>query len=353
MKKFLFPIVATAIVLIIIVILFFLGSRKEKAGRQEVLGDIPVNVFKIKKQMLSNLVSMVGVINPMNDVEIISEAQGVARAIHVKVGDPVKKGMVLFELDDLVRQSDMAKSEINYFKAKRDFERNKTLYEQNSISAAQLDLSRLDMQSAENEMTRSQKALDDTKIKATITGTLNSKKVNEGSYVQLNSVVGSIVDISTLKVRVNVSEKDAFMLHPGDSVDITTDVYPGQVFYGHVDNIASKADDDHTFPVEIKLPNSSDNPLKGGMFARVNFTSITSRNTLVIPREAFTGSVRNAQVFIVEGNIARLRKISIGRESGQYLEVLNGLEEGELVVTSGQNNLTDNVKVTIITHDDH
>jgi RND family efflux transporter MFP subunit len=348
MKKLLFPSIATVAVVLIIVLLFVIGKRKEKGNRQEVLGNIPVNVVGIKKQIMSNLVSMVGVIDPDNDVEIIAEAGGVVTAIHVKVGDNVKKGTVLVELDDLVRRSDMARSEINYFKAKRDFERNKTLYEQNSISAAQLDLSRLDMQSAENDMTRSQKALDDTKVKATINGTINTKKVNEGSYVQVNSSLGNIVDISTLKVRVNISEKDAFMLQPGDSVEITTDVYPGQVFYGHVDNIASKADDDHTFPVEIKLPNSSQYPLKGGMFARVNFTSITSRNTLAIPREALTGSVRNAQVFVVTGNIARLRNITIGRESGQFLEVLNGLQEGELVVTSGQNNLSDNVKVVIV-----
>ncbi|MCK9220753.1 MAG: efflux RND transporter periplasmic adaptor subunit [Bacteroidales bacterium] len=348
MKKILFPSIATVIVVLIIIFLFMIGKRKEQGDRKDVLSDIPVNVVGIKKQVLSNLVSMVGVINPNNDVDIIGEAQGIVKAIHVKVGDNVKKGMVLFEIDDLVLRSDMARSEINFFKSKRDFERNKTLYEQNSISAAQLDLSRLDMQSAENEMTRSQKALDDTKVKATISGTINSRKINEGSYVQLNSVLGNIVDISTLKVRVNVSEKDAFMLSPGDSVEITTDVYPGQIFYGHVDNIASKADDDHTFPVEIKLPNSSENPLKGGMFARVNFTSITSRNTLVIPREALIGSVKNAQVFIVSGNIARLRNITLGRESGQFLEVLNGLEEGMFVVTSGQNNCSDNVKVVIV-----
>lgn len=348
MKKILFTLITSIIVITIIALLFVLGKKKEKGSRQDVLSDIPVNVFECKKQLLSNLVSMVGVVNPNNDVDIISEAQGIVKAIHFKIGDNVCKGKLLLEIDDLVRKSDMARSEINFFKAKRDFERNRTLYEQNSISAAQLDLSRLDMQSAENDMTRSQKALDDTRVKATITGTINARKVNEGSYVQLNSTIGNIVDISTLKVMVNVSEKDAFMLKPGDSVEITTDVYPGVNFYGRVDNIASKADDEHTFPVEIKLPNSHENPLKGGMFARVNFTSITSRNAIVIPREALIGSVKNGQVFVIHQNIARFRVITLGRESDQFLEVLNGLKEGELVVTSGQYNLSDNIKVMIV-----
>ncbi len=348
MKRFLFPVISVVIIIGVIILLFVIGHKKEKAGRGDVLSDIPVNVFKCNKQLLSNAVTMVGVINPNNDVDIISEAQGVVKALHFKVGDVVKKGTVLVEVDDLIKKSDMARSEINYFKSKRDFERNKTLYEQNSISAAQLDLSRLDMQSAENDMTRSRKALDDTKVKATIAGTINSRKVNEGSYVQQNANLGNIVDISTLKVRVNVSEKDAFMLVPGDSVEVTTDVYPGVKFYGRVDNIASKADDDHTFPVEIILANSTRNPLKGGLFARVNFISITSRDAIVIPREALIGSVKSAQVFIILGNTAKMRNITIGRESGQFLEVLNGLAEGDLVVTSGQNNLSDNSKVLVV-----
>lgn len=339
---------ATVIAVLIIVFIFIIGKRKEESKRQDVLSDVPVNVYKVQKQELSNLISMVGVINPDKEVEIISEAQGVVKAVHFKVGNQVEKGDVMFEIDDLVCKSDMARAEINYFKAKRDFERNKTLYEQNSISAAQLDLSRLDMQSAENDMTRSQKALDDTKVKATINGTINAKRVSEGSYVQPGASLASIVDISTLGVTVNVSEKDAFMLHPGDSVEIATDVYPGKTFYGHVNYVVSKAADDHTFPVDINLPNSSSNPLKGGMFARVNFTSVSSRHTLVIPREAISGSVRNAMVFVVSGDIATLRSVTIGRESGQFLEILNGLQEGELVVTSGQNNLSDNTKVVVV-----
>ncbi|MEI6435634.1 MAG: efflux RND transporter periplasmic adaptor subunit [Bacteroidota bacterium] len=348
MKKLTFTIVATAIVSLIIALLFFFGNKKENSVRQEVLSDVPVTIDTVKKQSLTNLVSLVGLIDPENDVEIITEAHGLINKVNFKIGELVKKGTVLVEIDDLLIKSDLARQEINYFKAKRDFERNKTLYEQNSISASQLDISRLDMQAAENDLTRAKKALDDTKVKAPISGVINSKKVNEGSYIQQNSSIGNIVDISTLKVKVNISEKDAFVLHPGDSVEVTTDVYPGRKFLGHVDNIASKADEAHTYPVEIHLPNNPSFPLKGGMFGRINFTTITSRDAIAISRDALIGSVKNAQVFVVKGNIASLRNITIGRESGQLLEVLNGLEEGEMVVTSGQNNLSDNIKVIIV-----
>ncbi len=348
MKKLYFTIIASVVVILIIAGLFFLGHKKENSGRQEVLSNVPVTIDTVIKKSLTNLVSMVGLIDPENDVEIISEAKGMITRLNFKIGDQVKKGTVLVEIDDAIIKSDLARQEINYFKAKRDFDRNKTLYEQNSISASQLDISRLDMQAAENDLTRAKRALDDTKVKAPINGTINTKKVNEGSYIQQNSSIGNIVDISTMKVKVSISEKDAFVLHPGDSVEITTDVYPGHRFLGHVDNIASKADEAHTYPVEIHLPNSAAFPLKGGMFGRINFTSITSRDAIAISRDALIGSVKNAQVFVIKGNIASLRNITIGRESGQLLEVLNGLEEGEMVVTSGQNNLSNNLKVIIV-----
>ena len=348
MKKLYFTIIASVVVILIIVGLFFLGHKKENSGRQEVLSDVPVAIDTVIKQSLTNLVSMVGLIDPDNDVEIISEAKGMITRLNFKIGDQVKKGTVLVDIDDVIIKSDLARQEINYFKAKRDFDRNKTLYEQNSISASQLDISRLDMQAAENDLTRAKRALDDTRVKAPINGTINTRKVNEGSYIQQNSSIGNIVDISTMKVKVSISEKDAFMLHPGDTVEITTDVYPGHRFLGHVDNIASKADEAHTYPVEIHLPNNPAFPLKGGMFGRINFTSITSRDAIAISRDALIGSVKNAQVFVIKGNIASLRNITIGRESGQLLEVLNGLEEGEMVVTSGQNNLSDNQKVVIV-----
>ena len=125
-------------------------------------------------------------------------------------------------------------------------------------------------------------------------------------------------------------------------------MYPGRIFIGHVENIASKADEAHTYPVEIRLPNDPKFPLKGGMFGRINFISITSRDAIAISRDALIGSVKNAQVFVIKDNLASLRNITIGRESGQLLEVLNGLETGEMVVTSGQNNLSDNIRVVII-----
>ena len=139
-----------------------------------------------------------------------------------------------------------------------------------------------------------------------------------------------------------------FKLKPGDEVSVTTDVYPGVTFKGKISTISDQADNAHTYPVEITLPNSKEHPLKGGMFGRVMFTSIKNNESVLIPREALMGSVKDAKVFVVENGIAKERNVIIGSTSDNMLEVLSGLKVGEQIVVNGQNNLKDQFKVNIV-----
>ena len=347
-KSLLFSIASLIIVAAVIAIIFFGKKETNPSDQKQSYGDIPVSTTLVKKMKLVNSISLVGVVNANNDVNVISEAQGLVVDVKVKVGDYVKAGTVLFQIDDVIMQSNLASTEINYLKAKRDFERSETLYQENSISAAQLDLARLGMKAAESQLTLAKKQLNDTKIKAPISGTINKRMVDLGTMVNGGTPVANIVDISMLKVLLNVSEKDAFQIKIGEQTEITTDVYPGVKFFGRVDNIASKADEAHTYPVEVKLPNNPKNPLKAGMFARVNFTSQSSMESLAIPRESLVGSIKDARVYMVQNQVAKLKNIVVGKSSGNFLEVISGLDENEVIVTNGQNNLSDNSKVVII-----
>ena len=338
------------VIVIVVIVAIFLSNQNEtnSPDKKQLYGDVPVSTTIVKKMQLVNNISLVGVVNASNDVNVISEAQGLVMDVKVKVGDNTNVGTVLFQIDDIIMQSNLASADINYLKAKRDFERSETLYQENSISAAQLDLARLGMKAAESQLTLAKKQLSDTKIKAPISGTINKLIVDVGTMVNPGTPVANIVDISTLKVLLNVSEKDAFQLKPGDPAEITTDVYPGVIFSGRVDNIAAKADEAHTYQVEVKLPNDRKNPLKAGMFARVNFALKNSTESLVIPRESLIGSIKDAYVYMIQGQIAKLKKVVVGQSSGDFLEILSGLNESDVIVTNGQNNLSDNSKVTII-----
>jgi RND family efflux transporter MFP subunit len=340
-------------VLLVLVAAFFLmrGTATKPVSTSAISADVPVSVINVQRLKLASSISLAGTINASNDVNVISETQGSVRRVYLQVGDIVKAGTVLVEVEDDIPRSNLATAEISYQKAKRDFERSETLFQENSISRAQLDAGRLAMQAAENQFEIARRQLENTKIKTPIAGTVNTRFVEVGTMVQPGVPIANIVEITTLKVRVNVSERAAFQLKAGDPVDITTDVYPGQKFQARVDNIASKSDEAHTYPVEIKLSNSLKYPLKAGMFCRIAFTSIAATEAIAIPRASLIGSVKDATVFVVRSGIAYLQQIVVGKQTNEYLEVLNGLSEGDTVVTSGQNNLVDRTRVLIVTSD--
>jgi RND family efflux transporter MFP subunit len=340
-------------ILLLPLLLFLLISipgcgRGDEPKPTAMATDVPVSVTVVKKQKLESSLSLVGNINASADVNVIAETQGTATAVFVKVGSSVRAGTVLVQVDDEIPRSTKAAAEINFQKAQRDFQRAEDLYQENSISASQLDASRLAMKAAENQLDIARRQLDNTRIKSPIPGTVNARYVDPGTMVQPGKPVANIVDIRLLKVRVNVSEREAFQLKPGDRVEISTDVYPGVAFGGTIDNIASKADEAHTYPVEIVVPNSEKHPLKAGMFARIAFRSIAPTEALTIPRVALIGSIKDAQVFVIRENIARLCPVVIGKQSADLLEVVSGLAEGDTAVISGQNNLVDRARVQIV-----
>jgi RND family efflux transporter MFP subunit len=351
MKNWKLILTATVLILIIASILFI---NKKKMSVAYVGGIKDVYYVKVEKagfKDLSESFSLVGTITANNDVNIISETSGRVTAVFAKVGDYKEAGSVLFQVDDELKKAALMSSEANYEKAKKDYERFNQLYKEKSASDSQLDQAKLAYSLAEAQYIVAKRQYNDTKIKTPISGYVTARYVDVGSMVQgapQATLVANIVDISKVKVKLNVAEKDAFSMKVNDPVSITVDVYPGKEFKGKIESISYKSDEAHTFPVEISLSNENKNPLKAGMFARVEFTSLQERKSIVIPREAIVGSIRQSRVYIVQNGIAKLRDIVTGRESGTLVEVLQGLMDGEEIIVNGQNNIVENTLVTVI-----
>ena len=329
-------IVSIVVVLAIIIAVLFMNKRKMAATTAGGIKDVYyVSVGKAEKKNLTESLNMVGTITANDDVNIISEAAGKITGVFTKVGDYKQAGSVLFQVDDELKKAALMSAEANYEKAKKDYERFQTLYQQKSVTDSQLDQAKLGAAMAEAQYIVAKRQLNDTQIKTPISGYITARYVDLGSMVQgapQATMVANIVDISKLKVKLNLAESDAFLTKAGDAVSVTVDVYPGVTFKGRVESVSSKGDDAHTYPVEISINNESAHPLKAGMFARVEFTSLKNRETIVIPRDALVGSVKEPQVFVVENGIAKLRNLTVGSESGIFVQVIQGLMEGETIV---------------------
>lgn len=309
-----------------------------------------VSVVTASKQNITENFSLVGTIIANNDVVILSETQGRVVKINAEVGDYKTAGSVLVEVDDELKEAAYKTATMTYDKAKKDLARFESLYKESSISESQIEQARWNFQNAEAQYIMARRQYRDTKITTPISGIVTARPVNIGTMLQgapQPTVVANVVDISKLKVKVNVAEKDVFKLEIGDNVDITTDIYPGVKLNGRISTISAKGDDAHTYPVEVTLNNSTKHPLKAGMFGRVSFMPTSNQENIVIPREAIVGSVRDAKVYVVQNNIAKLRPVVVGKELGTNVEVISGIKTGDVVVVNGQNNLKDNVAVTV------
>jgi RND family efflux transporter MFP subunit len=322
---------------------------------------VPVEITPVVRSPLAESITAIGTVNALHDVVVSSETGGRITGVAFAVGDVVRKGQTLVQVDDELQaiaveqaRAQTIAAQTSFAKAKKDFERGESLYGTKDISDSELETYRLGYRSAEAQyrsavasLKQAERAYTDTKIKATISGIIASKKVEIGEMVMPGKEVVNIVDLGSLKVRLSIPEKEITRVRPHQVASLTVDSAPGMTFQGSVFSVGSKAESPtgHTYPVEIMVKNSADLMLKAGMFARVDIRTNAVSDALVISKESIVNDDTQPSVFVAEDRIARLRSITTGIRSGDSVQVLRGLHEGELVVSFGQKSLKNGTPV--------
>lgn len=351
MKRFI--IIAVVVILTGMIAFRLMQNKKTIEARAQVEDNssqvVSVNVYKTEKKIAEKKLRMVGTAIANQVIDIKSEVQGKIISLNITLGQKVSKGQELARIDDRLRALAVDNAQQRLADARQNFERFKNLYEGGAASKAQFEQYSLAYENARNQVDQARKELSSTTVTAPISGIITSKQAEEGSFTTMGSPIATVVDISKLKIQLNISENDVYALNLGDEVTITTTVFPGVNYHGKVTYISPKGDEAHNYPVELSIENKKDKQLKAGTYVDVTFNKQNNLPTLQIPREALVGSMKDAKVYIVDKeNTVQLKPIVIGNDYGQLLEVIEGLSEGEVVVTSGQINLTNGAKVTII-----
>lgn len=288
-----------------------------------------------------------GNFQPNREMDFASENAGRVVRILVKEGSYVRPGQTLAVIDAGILNIDLESSQAALDNALRDQQRFENAYKTGGVTQQQLDQIRLQVENAKARVNQAKIRTSDANVRSSISGVVNKKYVEPGAYVSPGTRLFELVDVSKLKLIVNVNEYQVTQLKVGDKVDITASVYPDKKFYGKISFIGNKADAALNFPVEIEVDNSK-NDLKAGMYGTALFAFDNQKSSLVVPRSAFAGSVSSNEVFVVENGVAKARKVTSGKVVGNEVEILDGLQEGEKVITSGQINLEDGSKVSAI-----
>ena len=341
----------TALIIFIVAVVGLL-VRNRLIQKSKIAQNVPllptVSTTVVQKKSLQETLSLVGTLEAVRDVVVVSETSGRVVAVRAEVGDKLVGGSEIVRVDDELKLASFRTAEVNFEKAKKDLSRYENLYASKAATDAEVEAARLNFKAGEAQFLTARRQYQDARIKSPIPGILTSRSVDLGDMVQPGTAVANVVDISSFKAIVNLAEKDINKVKVGDRVNVTSDLLPGQAFSAKVLNLSVKGDEAHSYRVEISIPNPQGSPLKAQMFCRITFPVLVKRESVVIPREALTGSRKDPQVFVLRGDRVALLSITLGAEVETDVEVLKGLNPGETIVVSGQQNIGDGARVSAV-----
>lgn len=321
-----------------------MGGGKKQASDETVSGNaVTVKTDRAAVSRVARTEVFTANLKGFKEQQIIPATNQRIDRIYAEVGDKVKEGQLLVDMNKL--EYITTKNSLLVTEQTRD--RLARVYESGGVSKQQLDELDATIFSQKELFKNLEQNLS---FRAPFAGVVTKRNFEEGDFFSMAAGVGilQIMQIEKLKAYISVSEQNFADVRTGMPVEITTDVFPGRVFEGKVSRIDPAINSmTRTFEVEVAIPNSSET-LRPGMFARatLNLGEVenVTVNDMAIQHQAGTN---NKYVFVAENGVAVRRPVVTGRQSGDRVEILSGVNEGDNVIVAGIARLTNGVKVEV------
>ena len=321
------------------------GNNASKGAQQtEVLADVSptVSVEQVSVREVPQTATYTSTVQPYVKNNIAPQMAGRITKINVEIGDNVTKGQILAEMD----KSSLLQAQLQLQNQEVEFERLKALYEAGGISKSDFDAVELAVKVAKTQVENLE---ENTVLRSPVNGVVTARNYDAGDMYAMSAPIYTVEQIKPVKLLVAISESDYTKVKKGDSVEIAADALPGTKFYGKVGKIYPTIDPaTRTFTVEVVVDNNY-STLRPGMFARV-IVDFGSNNNVVIPDVAVVKQQGSGERFVyvlnADGTVT-YTKVVLGRRMGTEYEVLEGLSDGDRIVTGGQIRLKDGIKVTV------
>lgn len=350
MKKLIYIIIA---LVALAAIGFTLANNKKEMQEKAAIASrkseaIPVVMTEAQVSKIDKSFNANGIFMPDKSLTLTSETQGQVVRLNKRKGDAVRAGEVLAQVEDNVLRANVITAQANFEKTRRDLERFENLAAGDAITKRQLEEVKLGHQNAQAQLILARQQLSKATIKAPISGVINELHIEIGSVLGPGAKLFDIVNVDKLKLNVKVGERDIMLLQRGAKVDVKADVNPTDTYAGTIKAIGANADKSLKYDVEIEVKNEDGNAIKAGMYGTAFFDIADTREALLLSREAIVGSLQNPQVYVVKGDQAYLKAVTVGNVASDKVEITSGLAKGEKVVQSGQINLKEGTKVTVL-----
>jgi multidrug efflux pump subunit AcrA (membrane-fusion protein) len=375
-------------------------SNSESAPtRDGAAAPVAIAAVKVATRELQRFVDAVGTLNPNEEVTVSNQVEGTVESLFVDLGDAVTAGQVIAQLDtreldinvhqqeaalqqELARvglsdanasfeeadTSQVRQAEAGFADAKIRLDRTRKLAESGVIAQQQLDAQQAQYDAADaalrsaRETVRNirasiaarkaalqlaQKKLADARITAPLAGFVKERPAAAGQFLRANSPVITIVQNSPLKLHADVPESAVAYVSVGRRVRFQVDAFPEREFQGAITRLSPAVDQQsRTLKLEALVENT-EGLLKPGFFARVNIQTDRRDKALVVPAEALLAVSGIEKVFIIENGKAAERIVRSGVRTGDEVEIVEGLKEGDLIARSNLGSLQQGREVAV------
>lgn len=392
------------VMLLLAVLMAVGGCTKNTAVDGKSLEDdyIAVEIEEVVEDTLGNSRGFSGKVVANEEVMIMPKISGIVERINVGLGDKVKKDTILFvlEQDDISKgveqaqasinlarkgieqaQNGMETAMVNYELAKEkvdkaliDLERTQELYEQGAVSKAQLEQAELaaspnQLEVAKKQVSQAEIAinqseeqlnqveisygqamdnLDNAVVKAPMDGVISVLNIKKGQIASSGQVAATLVDINSIYLQINTVESVVNRLEMGQSVSVKVPAAFKDEITSTIRYISPTADDrSNLYPVRIYLDNPDGN-IRPGMNGEVNLSMDQIESTLVVRGNAVLNRDGVDLVYVLENDMAIEKVVTLGLDTGDYIEVKEGLEKGDQVIVKGQHYVEDGGKVKVV-----
>lgn len=321
------------------------GGPGAGAGGPPSMPPMPVDVDTARYQSVVDAVRATGRIEALQAVELRPDEQGRVVAIHFFEGQSVGRDAPLLRIDDAMLRAQAERASAERDLARQQLERVRSLRQQNASSAADLERAEAAARSAAAALAVLQLQIARSTVRAPFAGVVGQRFVSVGDYVTTGTRLLTLQTVDPQRAVIEVPERYAVRLRPGQTVAFTVAAEPGRIFNAIVDFIDPVVQTaNRTIMVKGRAPNPN-RVLRPGMFIEARLATATRMNAIVVPEDAVQPLRTANVVWAVDGGKASRRVVQLGARSQGVVEILSGVKAGELVVVGGLERMAEGMPV--------
>ena len=362
MKKW----IAAAILLAILVFGSVIGFNTFKNIKiKEYLANRPIPEFPVTSTTVgldswTPHLRAIGFIEPIQGVNIANEVAGKIVKINFKSGQKLKAGDPIIYLDAEVEKANLKAAKGRISAVKGNYKRMSSLFKKGSVSQGQVDDAEAELLALQGQIESYQATISRREIRAPFDGITGLRNVFMGEYLGTGSDIVRLEDVSRMRIRFTIPQNDLNKIYIGQPMDIFVDAEPNTTFKGTISAIEPAVNfQSGVIQVQAEVPNT-DQKLRSGMFAKANIIQPTLQKQIIIAETAINYTLYGETVYLLTEHKgkdgkdflqAEQRIVSLGKSKDGSAHVLKGLNEGDVIVTSGQVRLSNGAHVKIIESD--